>query len=236
MSQPAEAYRSAMVVVAHADDAEFGCSGTVAKWCREGVEVVYVICTNGNKGSDDLEMTSEQLAATREREQREAGKVLGLKDVVFLGYEDAMLQPSLELRRDISRQIRKHRPDVVITTNPVRSFHQGGYVGHPDHMAAGEAALSAVFPAARDRLTFPELLVEGLEPHKVKEVWIQGSESPDMWVDITETIDVAIEALKMHASQVSGDGIGKRQREWKQRNGENHGMKYAEAFKHFHLR
>ena len=235
MSQPDEPYSRAMVVVAHADDAEFGCSGTVAKWCREGVEVVYVICTNGNKGSDDPAMTSEKLEALRRREQRAAGKVLGLKDVVFLGYEDAMLQPTLELRRDISRQIRKYRPDVLITSKPVRQFNQSGYLGHPDHMAAGEAALSAAFPAARDRLTFPELLEEGLEPHKIKEVRVAGHEAPDLWIDVSDTMDLSIKALKKHSSQIHGRAVEKRIREGRQRNAEHRGMKYAEAFKHFHL-
>jgi LmbE family N-acetylglucosaminyl deacetylase len=224
-----------MVVVAHADDAEFSCSGTVAKWCREGVQVVYVICTDGSKGSPDSRMTSRRLAALRQQEQRAAGKLLGLKDVVFLGYEDSMLQPTLELRRDITRQIRKYKPDVLITTNPLRTFHTHGYIGHPDHMAAGEAAMAAVYPTARDRLTFPELLKEGFKPHKVREVWITGHESPDLWVDVTETMDVAIKALKKHASQIRGREVEQRMREWRQRTGEHRGAKYAEAFKHFHL-
>ena len=235
MSGPKEPYERAMVVVAHADDAEFGCSGTVAKWCREGLEVVYVICTDGSKGSDDSEMTPKRLAAIRRREQEAAGRLLGLSNVVFLGYEDAMLQPTLELRRDISREFRIYRPDVVITTNPLRNLSGTGYIGHPDHMAAGEATMAAAYPAARDRLTFPELLEEGLEPHKVREVWVQGHDSPDLWVDVTDTMDVAIQALKLHKSQVSGRGVDRRMREWRQRTAGHHDMKYAEAFKHFHL-
>mgnify|MGYP001287004684 CR=1 FL=1 len=225
-----------MVVVAHADDAEWSCSGTVALWCRDGMEVTYVVCTDGSKGSDDPEMTSERLVAIRKQEQLDAAKVLGVKDVVFLGYEDAILSPTIELRRDISRQIRKFRPDVLITLDPSRSFEGSSYVGHPDHMAAGEAALSATFPAARDRLTFPELRQEGLETHKVRELLIVGIGSrADKWIDVTDTIDTTIAALLAHSSQI-GPEVGDRVREWRRETGKAHGMEYAEAFKSFTLR
>ena len=232
-----EPYRRAMVVVAHHDDAEFGCAGTVAKWCRDGLEVVYVICTDGSKGSSDPKMTPERLSDIRRREQLEAGKVLGLKEVVFLGYEDSMLQATLELRRDIVREIRRHRPDVLICMSPVRNLQGNSYIGHPDHLAVGEATLAAVFPAARDGMTFRELLGEGLEPHKVREVLVMDNLEPDMWVDVSDTIDVAIEALKRHVSQV-GDGHedDSWMREWRRRAGEQRNMRYAEGFKQFHLR
>ena len=232
-----EPYRAAMVVVAHADDAEFGCSGTVARWCKEGMEVVYVLCTDGSKGSTDREITSEQLAEMRKQEQIAAGKLLGLKDVVFLGYPDGYLEPTLELRRDISREIRRYKPDVLITTNPVRTLMGRGYIGHPDHFAAGEAALSAVYPAARDHLTFPELLDEGFEPHKVREVLITGHDSPDKWINVTDTIETAIQALLSHVSQMGNwDGMAERMREWRKESGKGHEMEYAEAFKSFVLR
>ena len=231
-----EPYRRAMVVVAHADDAEFGCSGTVAKWCREGMEVVYVIATDGSKGASDRETTSEQLVELRRQEQIAAGKILGLKDVVFLGYPDAYLQPTLEVRRDITRVIRQHRPDILITTNPTRNLTGTNYIGHPDHFAVGEATLSAVFPAARDHLTFPELLEEGLEPHKVREVLINGHDTPDKWIDVTESIDIAIEALKAHASQIGDREVAERMREWRRETGKDQGFEYAEAFKSFVLR
>lgn len=222
-----------MVVVAHADDAEFGCSGTVAKWCADRWEVVYVICTDGSKGSSDSELTQEELVEIRTQEQREAGEVLGLKDVAFLGYEDSMLQPSLELRRDIAREIRRHRPDVLICVYPQRNLDGGWGVGHPDHLAAGEAALSAVFPTARDHLTFPELLADGLEPHKVAEVWVMGHPEPDLWVDVTDHIGTSVKALVKHASQVDRDEeeLGKMMREWRRRVATGHGMQYAEAFR-----
>ena len=235
MAEERPEYQRGMVVVAHADDAEWGCSGTVAKWCDQGWEVVYVLCTDGSKGTDDPELTSPELVAMREKEQIAAGKILGLKEVVFLGYEDAMLEPTLDVRRDITRQIRKHRPDVLICMGPTRSLTGNGYVGHPDHIASGEAALSAVFPAARDRLTFPELLDEGLEPHKVKEAWIMDREHSDMFVDVTDYIDVSIAALKAHASQVTPESAEEHMRAWRSRNGERAGMKYAESFKRFVL-
>jgi len=228
-------YQRAMVVVAHADDAEFGCSGTAAKWCREGMEVVYVICTDGSKGTKDRGITPEQITEFRRQEQANAAKVLGLTDVVFLGYPDGYLQPTLELRRDIARQIRRFRPDILITTNPTRALKGTSYIGHPDHFAAGEAALAAVYPAARDHLNFPELLEEGLEPHKVREVLVMGHDSPDKWIDVTETIDIAVEALQAHTSQI-GEGVGERVRQWKREAGKDHGMEYAEVFKHFILR
>ena len=141
-----EKFTRGMVVVAHADDAEYGCSGTVAKLCSEGWEMVYVLCTDGSKGSGDREVTGEELVRIRRQEQTNAGEVLGLKDVVFLDYEDSTLEPTLGLRRDIAREIRRHRPDVVIAPYPMRTLDGGWGVGHPDHLAAGEATLSAVSP------------------------------------------------------------------------------------------
>jgi LmbE family N-acetylglucosaminyl deacetylase len=225
-----------MVVVAHPDDAEWGCAGTVAKWCAEGWEVVYVLCTDGSKGSEDPEMTSGRLVEIRKQEQLNAGKVLGLKDIVFLGYEDSMLEPTLELRRDIAREIRRHRPDVLICMNPVRSVDGEGYLGHPDHFASGEAALSAVFPSSRDRLTFTELLREGLEPHKVKEVWMMfHGDTADKFVDVSAYMDTAVDALKQHQTQVSEEDAEVGMRQWRNSTGQKVGFECAEAFKVFQL-
>ena len=232
-----DTHERAMVVVAHPDDAEWGCSGTVALWCREGVEVVYVICTDGSKGASDPDITSEGLAKMRREEQLAAAKVLGVKEVVSLDYEDAMLQPTLELRRDIVRQIRRFRPDVVVTTSPTRELDEARYIGHPDHMAAGEATLSAVFPAARDRLTFPELLKEGLPPHKVREVRIIMYSGPGVnrWVDITQTIDVSVRALQQHRSQTPGEEADRERRRERADAGRRRGVAYAEEFRSFML-
>jgi LmbE family N-acetylglucosaminyl deacetylase len=191
-----------MVIVAHTDDAEFMVAGTVAVWAREGTDVTYVIVTNGDKGSDDPSMTGEQLAATRQAEQREAAAGLGVKEVLFLGYEDSMLQPTLDLRRDLARVIRAHRPHTVLTFDPTTHFITENYPNHPDHRATGEAAVDAVFPAARDRLTFPELLDEGLEPHKTRELWLGASMSPNHWVDIEPVLEQKIAALRKHESQL----------------------------------
>ena len=235
MVQEQESYRRGMVIFAHADDAEWGCSGTVAKWCADGWQVVYVVCTDGSKGSSDPEMKAGELVRLRQQEQRNAGDVLGLWGVVFLGYEDSMLEPTLALRRDIAREIRRYKPDVVICGSPLRRLSHEGYLGHPDHQAAGEAAMSAVFPSARDRLTFPELLEEGLEPHKVQEVWVMDHENPDKFVDVSGHVDVAVKALEQHVTQVNGEDVDTYWKHWRVRDGGKVGFGYAEAFKCFHL-
>lgn len=229
-------FNSAMVVMAHPDDAEYSCSGTVAKWTRMGWEVVYVLCTDGSKGSDEPGVTTEKLAAIRKQEQLDAARILGLKDVVFLNYPDSYLTPSLELRRDIARAIRRYKPDVLICPNPTRSLEGNSYLGHPDHMAAGEAALAAVYPTSRDRLTYPDLIKEGLEPHKVREVWITMGADANHWVELTEEdLGTSMKALKAHASQV-GEDVDKRMRQWKARAGSLRGYRYAEAFRVFKMR
>ncbi len=227
-----QAYSRAMVIMAHADDAEWTCAATMAKMCAEGWEVVLVLCTDGSKGSDDPAMTSERLAAIRAEEQRESGRILGLKEVVFLGYPDSYLEPTLQLRRDIARQIRRHRPNVVITEPPTRDIDSRYYGSHPDHLATGEATLAAVFPTARDRLTFPELLEEGLEPHKVREVWIVGGmPGSDHFEDVQGYMDTAVAALKAHRSQVSPEAAEKYFPIGRAETAAKVGLKYAEAFK-----
>lgn len=186
-----------MVIVAHPDDAEFGCGGTVAKWAKEGKEIIYVICTNGDKGSSDPEMTSERLAAIREKEQRDAARTLGVKECIFLGYPDGGLEDTYELRGKLVRLLRIYRPDTVVTMDPHRRYWQ-----HRDHRVAATVALDAVFPYSRDYLHYPEHRAEGLTPHRVGEVYITGSENPDTFVDISETFDQKIDALRCHVSQV----------------------------------
>ena len=231
--------RRAMVVVAHPDDAEYGCSGSVAKWCRLGWEVVYVMCTDGSKGTDDRNISAEDLSRLREEEQLNAGKILGLKDVAFLRYPDSYLEPSIDLRRDIARQIRKHRPHVLITTNPRRDLLTTEYLGHPDHFAAGEAALSAVFPAARDHLTFPTLLKEeGLEPWNVEEVWVMMfGEHATFWNPLTEDdVATSIKALLAHKSQIGDpEQSGKWMRQRRKDSGARCDAPYAESFRKFLL-
>lgn len=193
---------SAMVIFAHPDDAEFIMAGTVAYWAEQGCEVTYVSATSGDKGSSDPDIDREKLIETREKEQRNAADVLGVKYVEFLGYEDATLVADLELRLQITRLIRKYKPQAAICQDPTTRYVGQWYIQHPDHIAMGEAALSAIFPSARDHLTFPQLLEEGLEPHKVKYVFLSGPSDPDVWINTTDVFEKKVAALKAHASQV----------------------------------
>ncbi len=192
----------AMVIMAHPDDPEFFCGGTIALWCATGTEMTYVILTNGSKGSDEPGMTPEKLATIRQQEQQAAAEVLGVKRVIFLEEPDGELQPTLALRRRVVAEIRRYQPDAVITQDPSRYFFANTYINHADHRAAGEVATAAVFPAARNRMYHPELLAQGLEPHWVKEVYLAGSERPDRWYDITAVFERKLQAIRCHASQV----------------------------------
>ncbi|MGI8827872.1 MAG: PIG-L deacetylase family protein [Chloroflexota bacterium] len=221
----------AMVVFAHPDDAEFGSAGTASKMAAEGKDVVYVVVTDGSKGSSDPNATGEELKRIREEEQWNAARVIGVSDVCFLGFDDGLLVPSLDLRRAISGAIRRYRPDVVIGPNPVRDLSMTVFAQHPDHLAVGEEALAAVYPAARDRMTFPELLEQGLEPHSVKEIWIVGTGISDHFVDISDMMDVKMRALSAHVSQVNKLDVEKFVPERARQLGEGHGMQYAEAYR-----
>ncbi len=222
----------AMVVTPHPDDAEIGCGGTVAKWIGEGTRVVYVLCTNGDKGTGDRDMTSERLAALREEDQAQAAEALGVKEVVYLHHPDGGLEDSPEFREQLVRAIRAHRPDTVFCPDP---FRQSFYL-HRDHRICGQVTLDAVFPFARDHLHFPDhLRVDGLEPHKVGEILMWGTEASDTFVDITETIDLKIAALLKHATQVAGAGSDRDVEEFVKANASRMGqraeMPYAESFR-----
>lgn len=222
----------ALVVISHPDDAEFVAAATVAKLTTAGVRVDYVVTTDGGKGSDDPAITPAELAATRIAEQRAAADLLGVTEIVHLGYPDAYLTPSLELRRDISRQIRRFRPDLVITWSPSRRIDHNPYIGHPDHLATGEATLASVYPAARDRLTFPELAShEGLEPWKVRQVLLAAADAPNLWVDIADTFEIGLAAIRAHASQVGDrEDLEERVRERARKAGEEPRLELAQAF------
>jgi len=226
---------SALVVVAHPDDAEFGSAGTVARMADDGKPVTYVVVTDGSKGSSDPDMTPQRLTATRKDEQREATRIAGGRAVEFLDFPDGLLEPTLELRKAIAACIRRHKPDVVICQTPTRDLTVAPFAQHPDHLAAGEATLAAVYPCARDRMTFPELLSEGLEPHAVKEVWVVGTGVPDYYVDITSTIDRKLEALLAHHSQVDPERIKRMIPERAQQVGAAQGFEYAEAFRRIRM-
>jgi LmbE family N-acetylglucosaminyl deacetylase len=196
---------SALVVAAHPDDIEFGCAGTVARWVSEGAHVTYALLTNGAAGSSDPQMTRARLAEIREAEQRAAAKVLGVEQVEFLGYEDGLLEPSLEVRKQVVRLIRRVRPEVVVTTDPTSRYFGEQYINHPDHRAAGEVTLAAVIPGSDTRLAYPELLEEGLEPVKLVGVWLMMGMEPNLVVDIGDFIDKKYDSLRCHVSQIGED-------------------------------
>ena len=186
-----------LVVTPHPDDAEFGVAGTVARWTRKGKQVVYVVCTNGNKGTSDPDVKPDELAETRQNEQRAAAEVLGVREVVFLENPDQELEDTPEFRKQIVRMIRRYRPETVVTADTYRR-----YIWHRDHRIAGQVAIDAVFPYARDHLAYPDLLEEGLKPHKVREMLFWASEDINYLSDISDTFDLKIAALRCHASQV----------------------------------
>lgn len=218
---------SAMVIVAHPDDAEFTMAGTVAAWTRAGCRVTYVVCTDGNIGSHEPGMTRERLGEIRRAEQRAACNTLGVADVLFLGHNDGELQPNLDLRRELVQAIRRFKPDVVLTGDPTRLFEGGWYINHPDHRAAAQAALDASAPASEMPLLWPELGA----PHRVRRVYVQGNEQPNEWVDVTETIDLKIAALKRHTSQLADWDPTDMVKEWAAEAGKPHGLAFAEAFR-----
>jgi len=226
-----EPMERALAIFSHPDDAEFGAAATIASLVARGVRVDYVVTTDGGKGTDDPTVTSEQLAATRVAEQRAAADVLGVAEIVHLDYPDGYLESTLDLRRDIVRQLRRLRPELVIAQNPMRRMDGNPFIGHPDHLATGEATLSAVYPAARDHLNFPELLGEGLEPWKVRQVLVTGAERPNLWVDVGAHLDTALAALRCHASQIDDwDAIEQRVRDRAREAGEPVGLPAAQAF------
>jgi LmbE family N-acetylglucosaminyl deacetylase len=194
-------FGTAVVVFAHPDDAEFMCGGTIARWARKGTEVHYVCCTDGSAGSNVPGDRREDIARWREAELREAAAVLGVASVTILGFEDGFLEVTPDLRRAVTREVRRRRPDVLVAQDPSRLYARGEYVNHPDHRAAGEVALRAVNPDSPSRPQFPELLDEGFEPFEVPALWLAAEEA-DTHVDVTDTIEVKVEALLRHTSQM----------------------------------
>ncbi len=220
-----------LLVAAHPDDPEFGAGGTVGAWTQEGREVYYLLCTRGDKGTDDSNMLPGRLMQIREQEQRAAAAVLGVRQVEFLNFRDGELTPSLDLRGAIVYAIRKVRPEIVVTHDPA-TIYGNEFINHPDHRAVGTATLDAVYPTARDRLQFPEHLAAGLQPHKVKEVYLWGSQAPNAWVDISKSFDLKVQALLKHLSQIPApDGLVDRMRERARTIGEPQKLELAEAFR-----
>jgi len=189
-----------MVITPHPDDAEYGAAGTVARWVSEGRDVIYVVCTNGDKGTSDTSMKPETLVRIREQEQLAAARLLGVREVIFLRYPDQTLEDTPEFRKEIVRLIRMYQPETVVTVNPYRR-----YIWHRDHRITGQVILDAVFPYARDFLAYPDLLEQGLHPHKVKEMLFWGSEEPNHRSNITDTFDIKVAALRCHKSQIENN-------------------------------
>ena len=218
-----------MVVIPHPDDAEFGVAGTVARWVKEGKDVVYVVCANGDKGTSDFSMKPEKLVKIREREQQAAARLLGVREVIFLRHPDQSLEDTPEFRKEIVRQIRMYRPETVVTADPYRR-----YIWHRDHRIVGQVTLDAIFPYARDHLAYPDLLEEGLQPHKVREVLLWAApEDINYRSDITGTFDVKLAALRCHKSQVNNNKIHDLEERLKQRArdmAEGEDFELAEAF------
>jgi LmbE family N-acetylglucosaminyl deacetylase len=225
---------SAMSIQAHPDDQEFTIAGTLAKWARAGCEITSVILTSGDSGSNAIDKDATykpKLARIREAEQLSANTVLGVKNTVFLHYPDGELQPTIDVRKAITREIRRYKPDVVLCGDPTVRFHGNTYMNHPDHRAAADAACDAVFPSAGTRLIFTDLLEVGFYPHNVKRVFIWGSEKPNVWVDTSETIELKIQALRNHATQMGDWDPSDEMRRWGAEAGKEHNMTFAESFR-----
>src|SRR5947199_5188951 len=228
-----------MVIVAHPDDAEFGAAGTIATWVKEGWEVYYIICTDasGGRPDDATDVGREArlvISNTRKSEQRAACAILGVKDVIFLDYPDGQLQPNIELRRSLVRVLRQYKPYRVLCQSPERTWTPVYAIGryHPDHLAAGQAALAAIYPASQNPWDFPELLKEGLLPHKVREVYFMGAPNPNYAVDITGKWEQKLASLSAHASQLAAkfDQIKQMLQTRAGETGAKYGMTYAEEF------
>ena len=211
-----------MVVTPHPDDAEFGVAGSVVRWVLEGKDVVYVVCTNGDKGTSDPNMKPTELAKIREKEQLAAAKLLGVREVIFLRHPDQSLEDTPEFRKELVRLIRMYRPETVVTSDPYRR-----YIWHRDHRIAARVTLDAIFPYARDIHAYPDLLEEGLQPHKVREVLLWGSPDTNYRVDITDTFDIKMAALRCHKSQISDERYPEMEKRMRER---YHMMAKGESF------
>ncbi|MEI6866968.1 MAG: PIG-L deacetylase family protein [Actinomycetes bacterium] len=224
-----------LIVTAHPDDLDFGAAGTIAQWVKAGIAVSYCICTNGDQGGEDPDVPRDEMPKIRQREQRAAGAALGVTDIEFLNYRDGWLEPTIELRKAIVRQIRRVQPQRMVIQSPERNWDRL-FASHPDHMAAGEAAIQAVYPDARNAFAFEDLLkVEGLKPWTVDEVWVMSSNMADHHVDITETFGQKMAALHSHVSQTAHNPeLENMVRSWGERNAQSVGLpegRLAETFK-----
>jgi LmbE family N-acetylglucosaminyl deacetylase len=229
-----EEIKRVLVVMAHPDDCDFGAGGTIAQWTAHGIEVSYCIITNGDQGGEESGIPLEEMAKVRQKEQRDAGAALGVSEITYLNYRDGWLMPSIELRKEIVRAIRIAKPDRMVVQSPERNWERI-YSSHPDHLAAGETAIQAVYPDARNPFAFTDLKEAGLEPWRVREVWITGSPTPNHFVDITETFSRKMDALHAHVSQTAHNKeLENMVRSWGEKNAEAQGLaqgRIAEIFK-----
>jgi LmbE family N-acetylglucosaminyl deacetylase len=223
-----------LVVMAHPDDCDFGAGGTIAQWSAKGIRVSYCIITNGDQGGEESGIPLEQMAQVRQKEQRDAGAALGVSDITYLNYRDGWLMPSIELRKEIVKAIRIAKPDRMLVQSPERNWERI-FASHPDHLAAGETAIQAVYPDARNPYAFTDLKEAGFEPWRVREVWMTGSPTPNHFVDITDTFSKKMAALHSHVSQTAHNKELERMvREWGERNAQAQGLaegRVAEVFK-----
>jgi len=222
---------SAISITAHPDDAEFLCTGTMARWAKAGSRCAYILCTSGDVGIDDPALTREDVIRIREEEAKIAAKIAGIQEVVFLREPDGLLEANLELRKKLVREMRRFRPEVVICGDPTAFFMSENYINHPDHRAAALASLEAVFPAAGQPLLYPEMEEEGLKAYKPRKVYIMASHDHDHYVSIDETIEIKINALRAHQSQMRDWDPEERMRQWGEETAQGKGMQYAEAFR-----
>lgn len=223
---------SAMAIVAHPDDIEFGIVGTIARWVKAGTKMAYVLVTSGDVGIAEPGMTKARAAEIREAETWAAAKIVGVEDVTFLHKPDGMVENTMELRKELVRQIRRFRPEVVFAMDPTVMYTPLGGINHPDHRAVGGATMDAIFPASGQPNLFQELEEEGFYAHKIRKVYISSRGEGDTYVDISSTIDLKIKALQAHVSQVgSMEGLENRIRDWSARNGAGKEMANAEVFR-----
>ena len=232
--------KTVLAVAAHPDDVDFGFAGSIAKWAQTGADIYYLIISDGSKGTEDRSIPASELIRIREEEQRAAAKLLGAKDVFFLGYPDSELIVTLELKKQIARYIRKLKPDTVLVMDPTMVYSNArdfSFINHPDHRVAGQVTLDAIFPLARDHLTFPDLLSEGLEPHKVSTVLMVNFEKHNFAVDISSTFNAKLSALGLHKSQVADlRNMQEMVKAWAETSGKHYGYTYAEAFVRLDIR
>ncbi len=222
---------SVVSIAAHPDDIEFSCVGTLARWAKLGSRVVYVLCTSGDAGIEEKGMTRERATQIREAEALAAAKLAGVQEVVFLREPDGLLQATMELRRKLVREIRRFKPEVIITADPTIVWASEDYINHPDHRAAALAAVDAIFPAAGNPMIYPEMESEGIFPHRPRKVYVHSWSGSDLYVNIEETIETKIEALRAHTSQMKGWDPAESIRQWAAETAKGKEMAYAESFK-----